>query len=54
MGQADYKTCFKKNHWGKFGIDVCNNRTPELVEVEKDHFVACHRVIEMKNGDINY
>jgi len=38
----------------QFKKDVCTTTTPELREIEKDHFVACHRVIEIKNGEISY
>jgi len=30
-----------------YAIDICRNVTPELEEVVKDHFVACHRVEEL-------
>lgn len=33
------------------GRESCFNQTPELVEVRKDHFVACHHVAEI-NKDI--
>ncbi|MFQ6077138.1 MAG: oligopeptide/dipeptide ABC transporter ATP-binding protein, partial [Candidatus Bathyarchaeia archaeon] len=26
-------------------MDVCKTRKPELVEVERKHFVACHKVV---------
>ena len=28
----------------RFVKDICKNETPELIEVKKDHFVACHLV----------
>ena len=27
----------------KYAIDICSKEVPPLVEVEKGHFVACHR-----------
>ncbi|MCD6356030.1 MAG: ATP-binding cassette domain-containing protein [Anaerolineaceae bacterium] len=33
----------------RYAKDICRQKTPELLEVEKDHFVACHLVNEI-NG----
>jgi peptide/nickel transport system ATP-binding protein len=30
-----------------YAVDVCKKVTPELEEIEKDHFVACHRAQEL-------
>ena len=38
----------------KFKINICTIETPELKEIEEDHFVACHRAIEIKKGEISY
>ena len=27
-------------------INICNKKDPELIEVEDDHFVSCHRAIK--------
>ncbi len=34
----------------KYAIDKCKQSPPPLVEVEKDHFVACHRYEEVKHS----
>lgn len=31
----------------KYACDICKEKTPELVEISKEHFVACHRVKEL-------
>lgn len=31
----------------RYAADVCKDLTPELWEIEKEHFVACHRVKEI-------
>lgn len=33
----------------RFAKDVCSQSTPELIEVEPDHFVACHLVKEIND-----
>lgn len=35
-----------------FATEECRMRTPELTEVEPEHYVACHRVDEMKRGTL--
>lgn len=30
-----------------YAVDICRQVTPELEEIEKDHFVACHRAEEL-------
>jgi oligopeptide/dipeptide ABC transporter ATP-binding protein len=37
-----------------FAKDYCLEREPEYKEVEKDHFVACHRVEEFSKGELSY
>ncbi|QGU96142.1 ATP-binding cassette domain-containing protein [Clostridium bovifaecis] len=34
----------------KFAKDICTNETPELQEIEKNHFVACH--FQTKDGNL--
>lgn len=31
-----------------YAMDICSQEIPEFVEIEKDHFVACHKCKEMK------
>ncbi len=37
-----------------FATEPCMRITPELREVEEDHFVACHRVSEIAKGTLSY
>lgn len=37
-----------------FAQDACYKESPALNEVEKDHFVACHRSQEMMEGKLHY
>lgn len=37
-----------------FATDACFKTSPALNEVEKDHFVACHRSKEMMEGKLHY
>ncbi|MCD8123168.1 MAG: ATP-binding cassette domain-containing protein [Clostridiales bacterium] len=37
-----------------FATEACMRITPELREVEEDHFVACHRVSEIAKGTLYY
>lgn len=31
----------------RYATDQCRQETPELAEVKPDHFVACHRTMEL-------
>jgi peptide/nickel transport system ATP-binding protein len=31
----------------RYSTDICTQETPELRELEDDHFVACHRAEEL-------
>lgn len=37
-----------------FATEVCMKENPGLLEVEKEHFVACHRSKEMMEGKLHY
>ncbi|ONI37942.1 dipeptide ABC transporter ATP-binding protein [Candidatus Epulonipiscium fishelsonii] len=37
-----------------FSKDICTTQTPKLLEIEPEHFVACHRSAEIKNKTISY
>lgn len=37
-----------------FATEVCMKENPRLLEVEKEHFVACHRSKEMMEGKLHY
>lgn len=37
-----------------FVKDICMEKNPSLQEVEKNHFVACHRCAEMMNGSLHF
>lgn len=37
-----------------FAQAACLEKDPEFIEVEKDHFVACHRAEEFMQGDLSY
>jgi len=36
----------------KFSKDICKKSPPKLIEVEKNHFVACHRYKEVKYSEV--
>jgi len=37
----------------KYAIDVCKKEYPPLIEIEKNHFVSCHRAGEFLKGSLN-
>ncbi|MEF9991066.1 MAG: dipeptide ABC transporter ATP-binding protein [Romboutsia sp.] len=37
-----------------FANDICNSQTPNLEEIEKDRFIACHRSGEILAGTLKY
>lgn len=37
-----------------FAIDICRAQIPKLIEVEKDHSVACYRYKEIQNKTLQY
>lgn len=37
-----------------FALQQCINDTPVLTEIEKGHFIACHRKMEIMNEEIGY
>ena len=32
----------------RYAADLCHQQTPDLIELEPGHFVACHRTSELK------
>ncbi|MEG1781780.1 MAG: ABC transporter ATP-binding protein, partial [Oscillospiraceae bacterium] len=37
-----------------FATEQCTSQTPEFIEAEPNHFVACHRYKEVENGTLKF